>query len=50
MDAATQMVIDGQRAFAMVGAIMWTMLRTGALLTAMPLIGTRAVPGGCGSC
>ena len=45
MDAATQMVIDGQRAFAMVGAIMWTMLRTGALLTAMPLIGTRAVPG-----
>ncbi len=39
------MVIDGQRAFAMVGAIMWTMLRTGALLTAMPLIGTRAVPG-----
>ncbi|RBD05971.1 flagellar biosynthetic protein FliR, partial [Xanthomonas oryzae pv. oryzae] len=27
MDAATQMVIDGQRAFAMVGAIMWTMLR-----------------------
>ncbi|MCF5924919.1 flagellar biosynthetic protein FliR, partial [Xanthomonas perforans] len=45
MDSATQMVIDGQRAFAMVGAIMWTMLRTGALLTAMPLIGTRAVPG-----
>ncbi|MEE7547996.1 flagellar biosynthetic protein FliR [Xanthomonas sp. Kuri4-1] len=45
MDAATQMVVDGQRAFAMVGAILWTMLRIGALLTAMPLIGTRAVPG-----
>ncbi len=44
MDAATQMVIDGQRAFAMVGAILWTMLRIGALLTAMPLIGTKAVP------
>lgn len=44
MDTATQMVIDGQRAFAMIGAILWTMLRTGALLTAMPLIGTKAVP------
>lgn len=44
MDAATQMVIDGQRAFAMVGAVLWTMLRIGALLTAMPLIGTQAVP------
>lgn len=44
MDAATQMVIDGQRAFAMVGAVLWTMLRIGALLTAMPLIGSRAVP------
>ncbi len=44
MDAATQMVIDGQRAFAMVGAILWTMLRIGAVLTAMPLVGTKAVP------
>lgn len=44
MDAATQMVIDGQRAFAMIGAVLWTMLRIGALLMAMPLIGTRAVP------
>jgi flagellar biosynthetic protein FliR len=44
MDAATQTVIDGQRAFAMAGAVLWTMLRTGALLTAMPLVGTRAVP------
>jgi flagellar biosynthetic protein FliR len=44
MDTATQMVIDGQRAFAMIGAILWTVLRTGALMTAMPLIGTRAVP------
>lgn len=44
MDAATQMVIDGQRAFAMVGSILWTMLRIGALLTTMPLVGTNAVP------
>jgi flagellar biosynthetic protein FliR len=44
MDSATQMVIDGQQAFAMVGAILWTMLRVGAMLMAMPLVGTRAVP------
>ena len=43
MDAATQMVIDGQQAFGMINAILWTMLRTGALLMAAPLIGTRAV-------
>ncbi|HJS34078.1 MAG TPA: flagellar biosynthetic protein FliR, partial [Pseudoxanthomonas sp.] len=43
MDPATQMVIDGQQAFGMVNAILWTMLRTGALLMAAPLIGTRAV-------
>ncbi|WP_434027903.1 flagellar biosynthetic protein FliR [[Pseudomonas] boreopolis] len=44
MDAATQMVIDGQQAFAMIGTVLWTMLRIGALLAAMPLIGTRALP------
>lgn len=44
MDAATAMVIDGNRAFAMIGAVLWIMLRTGAMLMAMPLIGTRAVP------
>jgi flagellar biosynthetic protein FliR len=44
MDSATQMVIDGQQAFAMVGAILWTMLRIGAMLMLMPLVGTRAVP------
>lgn len=43
MDAATQMVIDGQQAFGMINAILWTMLRTGALLMAAPLIGTRAI-------
>nr|WP_298130257.1 flagellar biosynthetic protein FliR [uncultured Pseudoxanthomonas sp.] len=43
MDPATQMVIDGQQAFGMINAILWTMLRTGALLMAAPLIGTRAV-------
>ena len=44
MDSATQMVIDGQQAFAMVGAILWTMLRIGAMLLVMPLVGSRAVP------
>ncbi len=44
MDAATQMVIDGSRAFAMIGAILWTMLRIGAMLMVMPLVGTRAIP------
>jgi len=44
LDAATQIVIDGQRAFAMVGAVLWTMLRIGAVLTVMPIVGTKAVP------
>ena len=44
MDPATAMVIDGQQAFGMIGTVMWTMLRTGAMLMAMPLIGTRAIP------
>ncbi|TKS53958.1 flagellar biosynthetic protein FliR [Luteimonas yindakuii] len=44
MDAATQMAIDGQQAFGMIGTLMWTALRVGALLMAMPLIGTRAIP------
>jgi flagellar biosynthetic protein FliR len=43
MDTATQMVIDGQQAFAMINAILWNLLRIGALLMAVPLIGTRAV-------
>ncbi|MCI2246349.1 MULTISPECIES: flagellar biosynthetic protein FliR [Xanthomonas] len=45
MDAATQMVVDGSRAFAMIGAVLWTMLRIGAMFTVMPLVGTKAVPG-----
>lgn len=44
MDSATRMLVDAQPAFAMAGAILWTLLRIGALMTAMPLIGTRAVP------
>ncbi|PJJ99338.1 flagellar biosynthetic protein FliR [Lysobacteraceae bacterium NML91-0213] len=44
MDAATQMAIDGQQAFGMIGTLLWTALRVGALLMAMPLIGTRAIP------
>ena len=44
MDPATAMMIDGQQAFGMIGTVLWTMLRTGAMLMAMPLLGTRAVP------
>ena len=44
MDPATQMAIDGQQAFGMIGTLLWTALRVGALLMAMPLIGTRAIP------
>lgn len=44
MDSATQMAADGLQAFGMIGSILWTMLRIGAMLMAMPLIGTRAVP------
>ncbi len=44
MDAATAMAIDGQQMFGMIAALLWTALRIGALLMAMPLIGTRAIP------
>jgi len=44
VDSATQMAADGLQAFGMIGTILWTMLRIGAMLMAMPLIGTRAVP------
>lgn len=44
MDSATQMAADGLQAFGMIGTILWTMLRIGAMLMAMPLVGTRAVP------
>lgn len=43
MDAVTQIVVDGERAFGMIGTLLWTALRVGALLMAMPLIGTRAI-------
>lgn len=43
LDAATQVTIDGQQAFAMVGTVLWTMLRTGAMLMAAPIIGTTAL-------
>jgi len=44
MDAVTATLIDGSRAFAMVDQVMWVMLRVGAALMAMPLVGTHAVP------
>jgi len=44
MDAVTRMGIDGQQAFAIISTTLWVMLRIGAMLMAMPMIGTRAVP------
>lgn len=44
MDPTTQMAADGLNAFGMMGDTMWTMLRIGAMVMAMPLVGTRAVP------
>lgn len=44
MDAVTAVTIDGEQAFGMIGTLLWTALRVGALLMAMPLIGTRALP------
>lgn len=44
MDSATQMAIDGQQAFALIGTTLWTMLRIGAMVMAMPMLGTRTVP------
>jgi len=44
MDSATGMAFDGLTAFTMIGDTLWVMLRIGAMLMAMPLIGTRAVP------
>ena len=44
MDSVTRMVIDGQQAFAIIGTLLWAMLRIGAMLMAMPMVGSRAVP------
>ncbi len=44
MDAATQMAADDLQAFGMIGTVLWTMLRIGAVAMAMPMVGTRAVP------
>lgn len=44
MDSATRMAIDGQQAFAIIATVLWTMLRIGAMVTAMPMLGTAALP------
>ena len=44
MDSVTRVVIDGQQAFAIIGTLLWAMLRIGAMLMAMPMVGSRAVP------
>jgi len=44
MDAVTAMAVDGQQAFSIIAHVLWTMLRIGAMLMVLPLIGTHAVP------
>jgi len=44
MDAVTTMAVDGQAAFSIIVNLMWSMLRIGAALMVLPLIGTHAVP------
>lgn len=44
MDAATGMAFDGLNLFGMIGDTLWVLLRIAAMIMAMPLIGTRAVP------
>lgn len=44
MDPATAFLVDGARLFGFVEAVLWTLLRVGAVLMAAPLVGTRAVP------
>lgn len=44
MDPVSAIVVDGQQMLAVVSAVLWTSLRTGGLLMAAPLLGTRAVP------
>jgi len=44
LDAVTTMAADGQQAFSIMVNVLWVMLRTGALMMALPLIGTRAIP------
>lgn len=44
MDSATRMVVDGQQAFAIIATVLWIMLRTGAMVMAMPMFGTSALP------
>lgn len=44
MDSVTRMVVDGQQAFAIISTVLWTMLRIGALMMAMPMFGSSALP------
>ncbi|MGB3393687.1 MAG: flagellar biosynthetic protein FliR [Stenotrophomonas sp.] len=44
MDSITRVVIDGQQAFAIIGTVLWVMLRIGAMLVAMPMVGSRSLP------
>ena len=44
MDSVTRMAIDGQQAFAIIATVLWTMLRIGAVVTAMPMLGSAALP------
>jgi flagellar biosynthetic protein FliR len=44
VDAPTAIVLDGQRIFDLLSSWLWPLLRIGAALMVMPLIGARIVP------
>jgi len=44
LDSLTQMLVNGNHAFAYLQHVLWVMLRIGALLMVMPMLGTHAVP------
>jgi len=43
-DSITHMLVNGHHAFAQIQQVLWVMLRIGALLMVMPMLGTHAVP------
>jgi len=44
LDSATRMLLDGNQALHFLQQLLWLMLRIGALLMNLPMVGTHAVP------
>lgn len=44
MDAATAVLLDGQKLFGFAEAILWASLRIGAAIMASPMLGSRSMP------